>query len=116
MMRTRSRKIGSLIVGIAILILAAVGFFLIPGSAIVGDMPDSGMTVNLVRIVWIAVGLIAAGLAFYNAFGRRTRVPHETDSDVYTVNSPSGSVCSKCGKPVGESDRFCRNCGAYLRA
>jgi hypothetical protein len=115
-MRTRSKRIRLLVVAIVILVFAAAGFFLTPVLMIASGMPGSGMTMALFRIAWVAVGLIGAGLALYNAFGRRSAVPYEIDGDVYTIESPTGSVCPKCGKPVGENDRFCRNCGAYLRA
>ena len=115
-MRGQAGKIRSLIAGIAILIVATVGIFSIRGPSFADSMPGSGTTMHVVRTALIALGLIVAGLAFYNAFRHKNAMPRAVDNDIYSIGSQTGHVCPNCGKAIGESDRFCRSCGTYLHA
>ncbi len=115
-MRGQPGKIRSLIAGIAILIVAIVGAFLIGGPSFADGMPGSGTTINIVRTALIAVGLIGAGLAFYNAFKHKNAMSRAVDNNTYSIGSQTGHVCPNCGNAIGESDRFCRSCGTYLHA
>ncbi len=104
-----------MVAGFAILILGIAGLFLIPlGPGYPGGMPGSGASMSVFRMAWIAVGLIGAGLAFYNAFRHRNAMPRAVDNDTYSIGSQTGHVCPNCGKAIGEHDRFCRSCGTYL--
>jgi hypothetical protein len=63
-------------------------------------------------IIWVIVGLVGAGVAFYNAFSREGVPLYEIEND--DRERESGAYCPQCGEPVGRNDQFCRNCGAPL--
>jgi hypothetical protein len=117
-MRIRPGRTRSLIGGIAVLIVTVVGLLIVPRSGPTWGMPGITDVFGIFRIVWVVLGLIGAGVAFYNALSRKGVALYEIDSDadLYSNAPEAGSFCPKCGKSVSPSDRFCRNCGTYLRS
>lgn len=112
-MKIRPGRTRSLIGGILMLAVMAVGLFLMPGPGIVGGMPGMGGALSVFRILWIAIGLIGAGVSFYNAFSEKGVPLYEIETD--GGQHPEGEAyCPKCGAPVGKDDRFCRKCGSPL--
>jgi hypothetical protein len=61
-------------------------------------------------VMWVVIGLVGAGVSFYNAFSRRGVALYEIETD----GQEAGAYCPQCGKPIGQNDRFCRHCGAML--
>ncbi len=121
-MKIRPGKMRSLIAGILMLVVMIVGLFLLPGPGVLGGMFPTGAPMGgafaAFRIIWIAFGLIGAGAAFYNAFSREGVALYEIemdgDDDLTRSRTEGGPFCPKCGKTVGKTDKFCRNCGAAL--
>ena len=115
-MRIRPGKTRSLIAGILVLVVMVVGLFLLPGRSPLGGPSPMGGAITAFRIIWIAFGLIGAGAAFYNAFSREGVALYEIemDGDEEGPREEGGPFCPKCGRPVGRSDKFCRNCGTAL--
>lgn len=115
-MRIRPGKGRSLIAGILMLVVMVVGLFLMPGGNIPGIRSPMGGALTVFRIVWIAFGLIGAGAAFYNAFSPKGMALYEVDMepDRRERDPNEGPFCPKCGRPVAQEDKFCRNCGTAL--
>ena len=68
-------------------------------------------------IIWVVVGLAGAAMAFYNALSKEGLALYEVDVDEGEGDQrdeEAGPFCPQCGKPVSESDEFCRHCGASL--
>ena len=70
-------------------------------------------------IIWVVIGLVGAAMAFYNAFSKEGLPLYEVDveeeeSEEGWGDEDRGPYCPQCGKPVAESDQFCRHCGASL--
>jgi hypothetical protein len=61
-------------------------------------------------VIWVAIGLVGAVVAFYNAFSRKGVALYEIETD----GEQAGAYCPQCGKPIGRGDRFCKHCGATL--
>ncbi len=95
-MRIRPGRVHSLITGIVVLIVTIAGLFVIPTG------------LGWFRVIWAVIGLVSAGLAFFNAFSRRGLPIYEVDA-----REPE-TYCPECGTAVGEGDRFCRQCGESL--
>jgi hypothetical protein len=122
-MKIRPGRSRSLIAAIVTLIVTIVGLLLIPGPSFGGGFPGMGPGFGLFRILWLIVGLVAAGASFYNAFSAKGLPLYEIDSDQQTnqgqdrgTGGPSAEhgYCPNCGNPVRHSDRFCRHCGTAL--
>jgi hypothetical protein len=100
-----------------VLVVTAFGLVMMSGA---GGMPfPGGGTFALFRIIWLAFGLIAAAVSLYNAFSKEGMTLYEVETDQerrYGVPDEGEGYCPQCGKPVGDEDRFCRNCGAQLRS
>jgi hypothetical protein len=73
--------------------------------------PRLGSLLGPFKIAWVAITLLGAGLAFYNAFSDRGISLYEVDAD----GEGQVGFCPQCGKAVGEHDRFCRHCSATLK-
>ncbi len=119
-MRIRPGRTRSLIGGVVALIVTAIGLVIMPSAGMpggMGGMPGASDPFAIFRIAWVAIGLIGAGVSFYNAFSSKGVSLYEIDprDDLHRSNPDEGSFCPKCGKPIGKDDRFCRNCGTYLR-
>lgn len=68
-------------------------------------------------VLWVVIGLVGAGMAFYNAFSKGGLPLYEVDleeDEKIDDYQEGGRFCPQCGRPVGENDRFCRHCGAML--
>jgi hypothetical protein len=70
-------------------------------------------------IIWVLIGLVGAGMAFYNAFSEEGLPLYELDVEEEEGggdwgNEDKGPYCPQCGKPVEKGDQFCRHCGASL--
>lgn len=122
-MRIRPGRVRSLMAGIAILIVTIAGLLLMPGPTFGDGFPGVGPGIGLFRILWLVVGLVAAGMAFYNAFSGKGLPLYEievereqrTNGDQGTgAPSEKHAYCPNCGNEVGSEDRFCRHCGRQL--
>jgi hypothetical protein len=98
------------------LVVMIVGLLMMPGRGMLPGLSPMGGTFGIFRIVWIAFGLIGAGAAFYNAFSKNGMPLYEIEmeDEGEALQTGGGPFCPKCGKPVGKSDKFCRNCGTAL--
>jgi hypothetical protein len=116
-MRIRPGRTRSLIGGIAVLVVTVVGLVIMPHSGPSGSMSGAGNLFGIFRVIWLILGLIGSGVSFYNALSRKGVALYEIDGDshFYRNTSEEGGHCPKCGRSIGQDDRFCRNCGAYLR-
>lgn len=105
-MRVRPGRTRSLIAGIAALLIMGVGLVMM--------MQFGGFRGFLApfMLIWVLLGLIGAAVSFYNAFSREGVPLYEIDTD--QDEEGTGLFCPQCGRPVGQNDRFCRNCGARL--
>lgn len=103
-MRIRPGRIRSLIGGIAALMVMIVGLVMMSSTGGMGFVPTPFI------VLWIIIGVLGAGVSFYNAFSRRGVPLYEVDMD-----GEEGRFCPQCGKPVEEDDRFCEHCGTRLR-
>jgi ribosomal protein S27AE len=111
-MRIRPGRTRSLVAGVLVLVVMVAGLAMMSwGAGISRPGPLGGGALGLFRWVWIIVGLVGAGLAFYNAFSRRGVSLYEIEMQ---ETRGEGKFCPQCGEPVGEDDRFCRHCGAHL--
>lgn len=113
-MKIRPGRARSLIAGIVMLIVMVVGLVLMPGSGLLGGFPGMGGALSLFKILWVIIGLVGAGAAFYNAFSSEGIALYEIETDRETEQSEADLYCPQCGKPVSEDDKYCRNCGAAL--
>ena len=111
-MRIRLGKTQSLIVGAMMLVVTGIGLYLMPTSRLLAGMQEMRNALGIFRILWITIGLIGAGAAFYNAFSRRGMPLYEIETESNAASA--GSFCPRCGKPVDRQAKFCRNCGSYL--
>jgi len=115
-MRIRPGRTRSLIAGIGALIIMLAGLFMMPGAGTLSPMPGMGRAFGVFRILWILVGLVGAGAAFYNAFSAKGVALYEIDTDDDVDGQSQGETyCPKCGTRVGRDDSYCRKCGAVLR-
>ena len=105
-MRIRPGRTRSLIGGIAALLVTAVGLVMMSQF---GGL--RGMLLPFM-LLWVLIGLIGAAVSFYNAFSREGVPLYEIDTD--RGDRGADAYCPQCGKAVGQSDRFCRHCGATL--
>ena len=100
-MRIRPGRTRSILAGIMILVIMVAGLWMLSSFGGIGGPPLPFLA------LWVIVGLGGAAASFYNAFSKRGLPLYELDSDVDTQG-----FCSRCGKPVGREDLFCRHCGA----
>jgi|SRR5690554_6209312 len=124
-MRIRPGRGRSLAGGIGILLVTFVGFVMLMSfGGSMGTMPPGmgmGPSMGLFAVIWLVVGLIGAGVAFYNAFNPRGMALYEIEMDSREerrlegpTGSEAGTFCPSCGKPVAPDSRFCRHCGEPL--
>jgi hypothetical protein len=100
-MKIRPGRTRSLIAGVLILVVMGAGLIMM------GGFPGFGPF----AIIWVVIGLAAAGMAFYNAFSKEGLPLYEVDH-----RQPEGeNYCPNCGRPVGRDDHFCKHCGHTLR-
>jgi hypothetical protein len=108
-MKIRPGRARSIVAGIAALAVMLVGLIMLTS---VGSIPAPFV------IVWILIGLLGAGVSFYNAFSQKGLPLYEVDidrkRDSPTPLGSSGKFCPNCGQPTSKSDRFCKNCGHRL--
>jgi hypothetical protein len=102
-MKIRPGRTRSLIGGIAALMVMIVGLVMMLGTGGMGFVPAPFL------LMWVLIGLLGAGVAFYNAFSREGVPLYEVEMD-----DEGGRFCPQCGKPVEEDDRFCEHCGTRL--
>lgn len=102
-MRIRPGRTRSIFAGIMVLVVMAVGLWILTSFGGFGGPPMPFV------ILWVIIGLGGAAATFYNAFSRRGLPLYEVEMD----NKPEG-FCPQCGKPAGSEDQFCRHCGASL--
>lgn len=105
-MRVRPGRGRSLLGGVMALIVTFAGV------AMMSSMRGMGGPFSFFIWIWLAIGLSAAGMAFYNAFSREGLPLYEVDMD--RPQSQEGSFCPQCGKRIGPDDAFCRHCGQRL--
>ena len=84
---------------------------MIIGAAALSQAGSGGMG-TIFFFAWIAIGLIGAGISFYNAFSEEGVSLYEIDLE--GSDRAGTTFCPKCGSPVQKTDQFCRNCGAPL--
>lgn len=113
-MRIRPGRTRSLFVGIMMLLVMVVGLVMMSRF---GGPPGGAFGPFI--IIWVIVGLAGAGMAFYNAFTEEGLPLYEVDVEEDDLDESrrdegDGPFCPQCGRPVSESDRFCRHCGAPL--
>ncbi len=118
-MQIRPGRTQSLIGGIAALAVMIVGLVIMSsfntglhsiGFGNPGGANAFGNITSIFMIVWVLFGLIGAGVSFYNAFSEKGVPTYEID----LKNQGNSSFCPQCGKPIGDSDRFCKHCGSEL--
>jgi hypothetical protein len=102
-MKIRPGRTRSLVGGIAALMVMVIGLIMMSSTGGMGFVPAPFI------LMWIVIGLLGAGVAFYNAFSREGVALYEVEMD-----DEEGRFCPQCGKPVEEDDRFCEHCGARL--
>jgi hypothetical protein len=96
------------------LVVMAVGLVMMSRTGGFGPAaPGMGGVFGIFKILWIAVGLIGAGAAFYNAFSREGIALYEIESGD-AEGDREDQYCPQCGRPVSAGDKFCRNCGTPL--
>ena len=70
-MRIRPGRTRSLIAGIMALVVMVVGLIMMSRTGGFGpSVPGFGGILGIFKILWVAIGLIGAAAAFYNAFSR----------------------------------------------
>ena len=113
-MKIRPGRMRSLIAGIMALVVMAVGLVMMSGAGGFGPsmMPGVGGIFTIFKILWVVVGLVGAGAAFYNAFSREGLPLYEIETE--RSEDEEGQYCPQCGRSVSANDKFCRNCGAPL--
>lgn len=108
-----------MIAGIAAIVVMLVGLFMMLGGCGflggfgppgLGGFRTGGVFLPFI-ILWVLIGLLGAGTAFYNAFSRRGLALYEVDIE---QEEEGRAFCPQCGRPVDEQDQFCRHCGAPL--
>jgi len=104
-MRIRPGRTRSLIAGVMALLVMIIGVVMMSQFGAIGAFKPF-------MIIWIIIGLVGAGVAFYNAFSREGVPLYEIERD--QDDREGGAYCPQCGQPVSPDDRFCRNCGARL--
>ncbi|MFP3897020.1 MAG: zinc-ribbon domain-containing protein [Anaerolineales bacterium] len=102
-MRIRPGRTRSLFGGIAALMVMIVGLLMLSSTGGMGFVPTPFI------ILWVTIGLLGAGISFYNAFSREGVPLYEIEMD-----DEGGGFCPQCGRPVEGDDRFCEHCGAQL--
>lgn len=119
-MRIRPGRTRSLIAGIAALVVTAVGLLMMSSLGQFGGfgspMPGMGGVFGIFKIVWLAIGLIGAGVSFYNAFSRKGVPLYEIETDQEQSSHNGDQFCPQCGRPISSTDRFCRHCGTQLKS
>jgi len=109
--RIRPGRTRSLFVGVAMVLVMIVGLLMMTRFG--GPM---GGVFGPFIIIWVVVGLVGAGMAFYNAFSEGGLPIYEVDlEEEDEVDQQGTGFCPQCGKPVEEDDQFCRHCGASLK-
>ena len=109
--RIRPGRTRSLFVGIAMVLVMVVGLFMMTQFG--GPM---GGVFGPFIIIWVVIGLIGAGMAFYNAFSEGGLPIYEVDLEEEEEEAQGGAgFCPQCGRAVDEDDQFCRHCGALLQ-
>jgi hypothetical protein len=111
-MRIRPGRTRSLFAGIMMLVVTVVGLAMM--SRFSG--PTEGVFGPFI-IIWVVIGLAGAAMAFYNALSEEGLPLYEVDVEEDEEDrrgERAHAFCPQCGEPVGESDRFCRHCGAPL--
>ena len=103
-MKIRPGRTRSLVAGIAVLLVTAVG------AIMVSSFGQFGGPIGIFMIAWVLFGLGAAAASFYNAFSERGLPLYEVE-----MNEREGQAfCPQCGRPVGGNDEYCRHCGTDL--
>ncbi|MGC9348910.1 MAG: zinc ribbon domain-containing protein [Anaerolineae bacterium] len=114
-MKIRPGRTRSLIAGVMALVIMVVGLVMMSRTGGFGPaVPGMGGILSIFKILWIVIGLIGAGAAFYNAFSREGIALYEVEGED-AERGQNGQYCPQCGRPVSEDDSFCRHCGASLR-
>lgn len=123
-MRIRPGRGRSLAAGIGALLVTFLGCAMLSSfGGMMGGMGGPGMgtgprlsfgPAGVFAIVWMIVGLVGAGVAFYNAFSRKGVALYEIDVEPRTEDAGDGAFCPQCGRPVEAGSRFCRHCGTPL--
>jgi ribosomal protein S27AE len=106
-MNIRPGRTRSLIGGIMALVVMVIGLLMMSRAGGIG-----GGMLGPFMIVWVVIGLLGAGISFYNAFSEKGVPLYEIQTD----SEGNGAFCPQCGEPVQASDQFCRHCGATLDA
>lgn len=124
-MRIRPGRGRSLAGGIGVLLVTVLGFVMLTSlGGSMGEMPPGigmGPNIGLFAIIWLVIGLIGTGVAFYNALSPRGVALYEIEMDsreeqrlVAPTQNEAGAFCPSCGKPAAPDSRFCRHCGEPL--
>lgn len=104
-MNIRPGRTRSLIGGVMALVVMVAGLLMMSrAGGLHGGMMGPFM------IIWVVIGLLGAGISFYNAFSEKGVPLYEIQTD----DEGDGAFCPQCGKSVQPSDQFCRHCGATL--
>ena len=103
-MKIRPGRTRSILGGIMALAVMGVGLWMLSHFGGFGSPPWSFV------LVWVAVGLGGAAVAFYNAFSKRGLPLYEVD-----VDAAEKGFCPRCGNAIDSDDLFCRQCGASLK-
>ena len=93
------------------LVVMVIGLLMMSRAGGIGGGIGSGM-LGPFMIIWVVIGLLGAGISFYNAFSEKGVPLYEIQTD----SEGNGTFCPQCGEPVQASDQFCRHCGATLDA
>jgi hypothetical protein len=103
-MKIRPGRTRSIIGGVAAVMVTVVGLIMMSSTGGLGG------PMGIFMILWVIIGLVAAGASFYNGFSDRGLPLYEVE----TGEREGAEFCPQCGRSVVEVDKYCRHCGFQL--